>query len=105
MINHTLLVQFTDPIPDDDLDQCLADIEKATKNTGSLLSFAARRHIRIPGEESIPALIGTVVIQLGVADLDALASLFTSPAVDEVFDTWRARYPYKTAWVNHEALA
>ncbi|MDH6622635.1 acyl carrier protein phosphodiesterase [Streptomyces sp. LBL] len=51
MINHTLLVQFTEPVPDADLDQYLADIEKAANDTGSLLSFAAQRHIRVPGEE------------------------------------------------------
>jgi hypothetical protein len=105
MINHTLFVQFTEPIPDNDLDQYLADIEEASKGTGVLLSFAAQRHLPVPGEESIPAFIGTVVIQLGVADLDALGTLFTAPAVEEVFDAWRARYPYKAAWVNHKALA
>ncbi|MFJ5680840.1 hypothetical protein [Streptomyces sp. NPDC093097] len=105
MINHTLLVQFTEPIPDTALDQYLADVEKATKNTGSLLTFAAQRHIPVPGEEKIPAFIATVVLQLGVADQQTLETLFASPEVDEVFDTWRTRYPYKAAWANHETLA
>ncbi|MCZ0971011.1 hypothetical protein O1L55_04940 [Streptomyces albulus] len=105
MINHTMFVQFTEPIPDTDLDQYLADVETAAKNTGSLLTFAARRHIRVPGEEQIPAFIATAVVQLGVADLEALGTLFASPEVDEVFDTWRARHPYKAAWANHETLA
>lgn len=34
-----------------------------------------------------------------------LGALFASPGITEVFDTWRTRYPYKAAWVNHEALA
>lgn len=65
----------------------------------------ARRHIRVPGEEQIPALIATAVIQLGVTDLEALGALFASPEVEEVFGTWRARYPSKAAWANHETLA
>ncbi|NEW76517.1 hypothetical protein [Streptomyces rhizosphaericus] len=105
MINHTMFVQFTEPIPDADLDQYLADVEKATKNTGSLLTFAAQRHLRVPGEEQIPGFIATVVIQLGVTDLEALGALFVSPEVEAVFDTWRTRYPYKAAWANHETLA
>jgi hypothetical protein len=105
MINHTMFVQFTGEVPDAELDQFLADIEKATRVTGVLQSFAARRHIRIPGEESIPAFIGTVVVQLGVADLDAFATLLEDPAVGEAFDTWRARQPFNVAWVNHEGLA
>jgi hypothetical protein len=104
MINHTMLVQFTDEIPDAELEQFLADIEKATKATGALQSFAAQRHIRVPGEESIPAFIATVVVQLGVADVDAFAALLGDPAVGEVFDTWRARRPFNVAWANHEAL-
>ncbi|MCQ4045646.1 hypothetical protein ACFOSC_00135 [Streptantibioticus rubrisoli] len=105
MINHTLFVQFTEPIPDSDLDQYVADVEKATKSTGSLLTFTAQRHIRVPGEEQIPAFIATVVIQLGLADLESLGTLFASPEVTEVFDTWRTRHPYKAAWANHETLA
>ena len=105
MINHTLLIQFTDPIPDTDLDQFLKDIEKATRETGALRSCAAQRHIPVPGEEQIPAFIATAVVQLGIADLDALGALFAASAVDEVFHTWRGRHPYKTAWVNHAPLA
>ncbi len=105
MIYHTLLVQFTNEIPGADLDQYLADVEKATNDTGVLESFAAQKHVRVQGEEAIPAFIATVIIQLGVADLDALATLFSAPAVDEVFDTWRTRQPYSAAWANHQALA
>ncbi|WP_369211409.1 hypothetical protein [Streptomyces flavofungini] len=38
MIKHTLLVQFTETIPDADLDQYLADVEKATR--GDLFASA-----------------------------------------------------------------
>ena len=105
MIYHTMLVQFTDEIPGAELDQFLGDIEKTTDATGALQSFAAQRHIPVPGEEEIPALIATVVVQLGVADLAAFGTLFADPAVGAVFDTWRARHPFNVAWVNHEPLA
>jgi hypothetical protein len=104
MINHTMLVRFDQPVPDADLDQYLADIEKAARDTGALHSFAARRHLPVPGEEQIPGFIATIVVQLGLADLGALATLFAAPAVGEVFDRWRARHSYQVAWVNHEPL-
>ncbi|WP_030994931.1 hypothetical protein [Streptomyces sp. NRRL F-5630] len=105
MIQHTMFVQFTAPIPEHDLKQYLADLETAAKGTGVLQTFAAQRHIPVPGEEKIPAFIATAVVQLGTADLEALGTLFAAPEVGEVFDTWRARYPFKAAWANHEALA
>ncbi len=105
MINHTMLVSFTGPIPDEQLDQFLSDIEKASFATGVLQTFAAQRHIPIPGEEEIPALIATAIVQFGVADEAALAALFASPAATEVIHTWQARYPYKVGWANHRSLA
>ena len=104
MINHTMLVKFAEEIPDADLDQFLTDIEQTSKATGALESFAARRHIRVPGEEEIPAFIASVVVQLRVADVAAFGTLLADPAVGEVFDTWRGRRPFEVAWVNHEAL-
>ncbi|HET9168692.1 MAG TPA: hypothetical protein VFN97_04620 [Actinospica sp.] len=104
MINHTMLVKFADSIPDAELDQFLGDIEGATKATGVLESFAARRHIRVPGEEQIPAFIASVVVQLRVADVAAFGALLSDPAVGEVFDVWRGRRPFEVAWVNHEVL-
>ncbi|MCX3063442.1 hypothetical protein [Streptomyces beihaiensis] len=104
MINHTMLVQFTEPVPDHDLDQYLTDMEKAVKDAGVRVSFAARRHLRVPGEEAIPALIATAVVQIGVADLETLGALFTAPGVEAVFDKWRTRYPYNVAWANHESF-
>ncbi|MGS2589300.1 hypothetical protein [Streptomyces hebeiensis] len=105
MIHHTMFVQFTEPIPDADLNQYFADLEKATRGTGVLQTFAAQRHIPVPGEEQIPAFIATAVVQLGAADVEALGTLFAAPEVGEVFDTWRTRYPFKAAWANHETLA
>jgi hypothetical protein len=104
MIIHTLLIQFTGPVSGQDVDQFLADIERASKETGALTSFAARRHLPVPGEEAIPALIATVIVELGVADLDALAALFAAEEVEGVFGSWRARHPFKAAWANHEPL-
>ena len=105
MITHTMLVRFDEPVRDAGLDQYLTDIEKATRATGALRSFATRRHLPVAGEEQIPAFIATVVVQLGVADLTALAALFAAPGVGEVFDRWRDRHSYQVAWVNHEPLS
>lgn len=100
-----MLVSFTDSIPDAALDQFLADIESVMKDTGAVESFSAQRHIPIPGEETVPAFIATAVLQFGLADREALATLFAAPGASEVIHTWQARYPYKVAWVNHEVPA
>ncbi len=72
MINHTLLFKFTEPVSDADLDQILSDIEAAVRSTRVVESFAARKHIAVPGEEAIPAFIGSAIMQIGLADLGAL---------------------------------
>jgi hypothetical protein len=64
-----------------------------------------RRHIPIPGEEGIPALIATAIVQVALADTDALAKAFTAPGISEIIDHWQSRYPYKVAWANHQPLA
>ncbi|MBO1329989.1 hypothetical protein [Streptomyces sp. VRA16 Mangrove soil] len=104
MIHHTMLVSFENSLPDADLDQFLQDIEKAMRDSGQLRTFSARRHIPVPGEEEIPALIATAVLQFGVADRDALAAAFAAPGAEEVIHRWQARHPYKVAWVNHTPL-
>ncbi|MCW2934279.1 MAG: hypothetical protein JWM19_5241 [Actinomycetia bacterium] len=104
MINHTMLVAFTNTISDEDLARFMTDIEKPMRATGLVKSFTARRHIAIPGEEAIPAFIATAVLQFGVADVEALGALFSAPGIDEVIDTWQEDHPYKVAWVNHDAL-
>ncbi|MGW2341332.1 hypothetical protein [Streptomyces sp. NPDC001661] len=104
MIQHTMLVSFDGAIPGADLDQFLQDIEKVMLDSGHVLTVAARRHIPVPGEEAIPALIATAVLQFGVADLKALGAAFEAPGVEELIHRWQGRYPYKVAFVNHEPL-
>jgi hypothetical protein len=105
MINHTMIVSFDHPLPEAELDQYLVDIERVMLDTGLVQSFASRRHVRIPGEEAIPALIATAIVQVAVADTDALAEAFAAPGMHEVIDRWQARHPYRVAWANHEPLA
>ena len=104
MIYHTMIVSFTDPLPDTELDRYLADIERVLRETGVVQSFAAARHIPVPGEEEIPALIATAVVQIAVADADALAKAFAAPGIEEVIGQWQARHPYRVGWANHPAL-
>ena len=104
MINHTMIVSFEQPLPDTELDQYLTDIERVMLDSGFVQSVVARRHIPIPGEEAIPALIATAIVQVTVADIDALAKGFSAPGMHEVIDRWQSRHPYKVAWANHEAL-
>ena len=105
MIQHTMIVSFDEPLPDAELDQYLADIERAMRDTGSAESVEARRHIPVPGEEAVPALVATAIVQVGVADAGALAKAFAAPGVHEVIGRWQSRHPYKVAWANHEPLA
>ena len=105
MINHTMLVSFEQPLPDAELDQFLADIEQAMLDTGLAHSVVSRRHLPIPGEEAIPALIATAIVRFTLADTEALAKAFGAPGVHEIIDRWQARHPYRVAWANHEPLA
>ncbi len=104
MINHTMIVSFDQPLADAELDQYLADIERVLLDSGLVRSVATRRHISIPGEEAIPALIATAIVQATVADTEALAKAFAAPGMHEVIDRWQSRHPYKVAWANHEVL-
>ncbi|MEU8975328.1 hypothetical protein AB0D11_39925 [Streptomyces monashensis] len=105
MINHTMIVSFERPLPATELDQYLSDIERVMVDSGFVQSVVARRHIPIPGEESIPALIATAIVQFTVADTEALAKAFTAPGIHEVIDHWQSRHPYKVGWANHEPLS
>ncbi|MEW2447957.1 hypothetical protein AB0896_10405 [Streptomyces parvulus] len=105
MIQHTMIVSFDETPADTELDQYLTDIERVMLDSGLVQSFAARRHLPVPGEEAIPAMIGTAVVRFTVADMESLARAFTVPALHDVIAHWQARYPYKVAWTNHEALA
>ncbi|WP_309235234.1 hypothetical protein [Amycolatopsis sp. SID8362] len=88
-----------------ELDQYLADIERAMLDTGLAQSVAVRRHVPIPGEEAIPALIATAIVQVAVADAETLAKAFAAPGLHQVIDRWQSRYPYRVAWANHEPLS
>jgi hypothetical protein len=105
MINHTMIVSFNEPLPDAELDQYLADIERVILDSGFAQSVVSRRHLPIPGEENIPALIATAIVQIELADTEALAKAFGAPGMHEVIERWQSRHPYRVAWANHEPLA
>ncbi|MEU5586616.1 hypothetical protein ACFYWU_13790 [Streptomyces chrestomyceticus] len=105
MVNHTMIVSFDRPLPDTELDRYLADIERVMLDTGLVQSVVARRHLPVPGEEAVAALVATAIVQMVLPDTDALAKAFTAPGVHEVIEYWQARHPYKVAWANHEPLA
>jgi hypothetical protein len=100
-----MIVSFDRPLPDAALDQYLADIERVLLDTGLTRSVVTRRHLPIPGEEAIPALIATAIVQVAVADTGTLAKVFAAPGVHEVIHRWQSRYPYQVAWANHEPLS
>lgn len=104
MINHTMFVAFDQPIPDSELDQYLTDIERVMTGSGLVASTKVARHLPVPGEENIPALIATAVIQFEVEDLDTLAKAFAAPGIDDVIHDWQSRHPYRVAFANHEPL-
>ncbi|WP_222122109.1 hypothetical protein [Curtobacterium sp. 9128] len=105
MINHTMLVSFTEPVSDDDLAEFVADVEAAMRASGIVRGFQSRRHIPVAGEENIPAFIATAVLQFLVADEADLAALFAAPGAGDVIHRWQALHPYRVAWVNHEVNA
>ncbi|GAA0636422.1 hypothetical protein GCM10010174_67610 [Kutzneria viridogrisea] len=105
MIHHTMIVSFEQPLLDTELDHYLADIERVMLDSGLAQSVVTRRHLPIPGEEAIPALIATAIVQVAVTDIDTLAKAFAAPGMHEVIDRWQARHPYKVAWANHEPLS
>ncbi|WP_027928451.1 hypothetical protein [Amycolatopsis benzoatilytica] len=105
MITHTMIVSFDQPVSDATLDQYLADITKAMRDSGLAESVKTQRHLPIPGEEAIPALIATAIVQVEVADLETLGKAFTAPELHEVIEKWQARHSYRVAWANHESLS
>lgn len=105
MIQHTMIVSFTDPLPDAELDQFLKDIEQLMWDSGTIRTFAARRHIRVPADDHSPVFAATAVVQFGFADLDALNASFAAPGAEELIRRWKSRFPYQVVWVNHEPLS
>ncbi|WP_307543763.1 hypothetical protein [Streptomyces sp. V3I8] len=105
MIHHTMIVAFDEPIPTDELDTYLEELEELTMDTGAFESFAARHHLRVPGDDHAPVAVASAVVRFGLTDLGALDSAFALPGVGEFIGRWQARRPYKAIWVNHEPLA
>ncbi|HEY1699644.1 MAG TPA: hypothetical protein VGG75_08025 [Trebonia sp.] len=105
MITHTMIVSFTESIPDAELDRFLKDIEKIVRDSGGVRSFAAQRHIRVPADDYSPVFVSTAIIQFGLDSLDALNASFTASGLEELIAGWQARYPYQVVWANHESLA
>jgi hypothetical protein len=105
MIQHTMIVSFEETPPEAELDQYLKDIEEVLHDTGLVQSVVSRRHVPVPGEEAIPALIATVIVQFTFADIDAVGKAFATPGIGEVIGRWQSRYPYKVGWANHEPLS
>jgi hypothetical protein len=104
MIKHTMIVSFNEPIPDAELDQFLKDMEQVLLDSAGVQTFAARRHIRVPGDDDSPVFVASAVVQLGLADLDALNAAFAAPGLEEFIGRWQSRFPYRVVWVNHEPL-
>jgi hypothetical protein len=105
MITHTLLVAFPDQTPSDILDQFLHELTDSMTATGLVRRAAAAKHIPTPGEEALPAFIGSALLQFDVDDRSALGGVFANKAVEDMIQQWQTRYPYRMAWVNHESLA
>ncbi|MEU7045047.1 hypothetical protein AB0A77_28880 [Streptomyces varsoviensis] len=104
MINHTMIVSFDGEIPDSELDQYLRDIEQVMRDSGAIQTFAAKRHIRVPADDHSPVFVASAVVQLGLADVEALNASFAAPGAVELIKRWQAKYPYRVVWVNHEEL-
>ncbi|CAM5257393.1 YCII-related domain-containing protein OS=Streptomyces tendae OX=1932 GN=GUR47_24165 PE=4 SV=1 [Streptomyces tendae] len=105
MIHHTMIVAFDNPIPASELDQYLSEFEGLVTESGLVESFAARHHIRVAGDDHAPVAVASAVLQLRLADLDALNATFTMPGAVDLIRRWQSRHPYKAVWVNHEPLA
>ncbi|MEV8315087.1 hypothetical protein AB0Q95_13010 [Streptomyces sp. NPDC059900] len=48
--------------------------------------------------------IASAILQLQVADLDALNATLAMPGALDLIKRWQGRHPYKAIWVNHEPL-
>jgi hypothetical protein len=100
-----MIVSFTDPIPEGELDQFLKEMEQLTRDSGLVQAFAARPNIRVPADDHSPVFAASAIVRIGYADLDALNASFTTPGLEEFIKRWQSRYPYKPVWANHEPLS
>jgi hypothetical protein len=104
MIQQTLFLSFDEPLTGDDVVKALSGIEAAITQTGLTQTLAVRAHRPVPGEENIPAFIGSAILQISLTDLDTFGELFAAEEVTQSFDDLREQHPYRAAWVNHEPL-
>ncbi|NEA42182.1 hypothetical protein [Streptomyces sp. SID11385] len=104
MLHHTMIVSFDSPIPDDDLNTYLKELETLMRGSGLVETFAARQHVRVPGDEHSPVFVADAVVRIGFPDAKALAASFAIPGVADLIARWQSRHPYKVVWVNHEPL-
>jgi hypothetical protein len=105
MLNHTMIVSFTDPIPDAELDRFLKDMEQLVLDSGHIQTVAARPAIHVPADDHSPVFAATAILQFGLADLDALNASFATPGLEDFIQRWQARYPYQVVWANHEPFS
>jgi hypothetical protein len=100
-----MILSFTEAVPDTDLDQFLREMEELMRDSGLIQTFAARRHVRVPADEHSPVFAASAIVQIGLADVDALNASFAVPGVEELIGRWQSRFPYKVVWANHEPLS
>ncbi|WP_031465023.1 hypothetical protein [Sciscionella sediminilitoris] len=105
MINHTMIVSFSEPIPDAELNQFLSGMKKLMLDSGHVRSAAAHRHIPFPGDEHGPVFRASAIVRFEFTDLDALNASFAIPDVGAFIKHWQSRYPYQVVWANHEEQA
>ena len=104
VINHTMIVSFTEPIPDAELDQFLADIEALMRDSGGVESITSRHHIRVPADDHSPVFAASAIVRFDFADIDTLNASFTTPGIEDLIQRWQSRYPYRVVWANHEVF-
>jgi hypothetical protein len=105
MIKHTGIVAFDDPIPDDDLDRFLSEMEAVVTASGNVESFIWRPAIEVPlGDHPVPLMVASAVVEITFANVDLLAADQGSPPPEffELIKRWQAERPFKVVSVNHE---
>ena len=98
-----MIVSFEPPVPTTEVDQYLHELEDLLVGSGHVTGFTARHHIGVPGEDA-PVFVATAIVQLDLADVDALQAAFTMPGLEEFIGRWQSRHPYRAVWANHEPL-
>lgn len=104
MVTHTMIVSFDDPIPDVELDQFLTDMKQLVLGSELAQSFSSQHHIRVPADDHAPVFAASAIVQVNLADLDALNASFGIEGLEEFSEGWQSRHPYRLVWVNHQPL-